>query len=285
MKTFLIAGLSLLVFGVGQSAAAPKIQLDSETKQRCLKVLTGGLNSDDFWPAMHAAEALTLAGKGEQVRMALEKKLTKEKDDQKRCGLARELSRAGDTGKSGVMMEILKQEDDHGHVHAAESLYKVGWKGSDAPLRKAFRQKENIRLRLMAAAALGKNGHVGAMKFLRNQVAKEKDPKLFFLSAWVLGRIGESADRERIRKRLPDAPDAWTRAFLEHALASLGDEAGKKALLRNLKSEDGRVRTYAAVFAGEIGLAVAKPLLVKQLNDENLDARIRAAQSLLVLNR
>ncbi len=285
MKKISIAVLSLLVVGLGQSAAASKIQLDSETKRRCVKVLTEGLNSDEFWPAMHAAEGLTLAGKGAQVRIALAKKLPSEKDDQKRCGLARELSRAGDAGKSLVMMEILEKEDDHGHVHAAESLYKVGWKGSDAPLRKSFKQKKNIRLRLMAAAALGKNGHAGALKFLRSHVAKEKDPKLFFLSAWVLGRIGEESDSELIRRRLPDAPDAWTQAFLEHALASLGDEAGKKALMRNLKSDDGRIRTYAAVFAGEIGLLESKALLVKQLDDENLDARIRAAQSLLVLSR
>lgn len=263
---------------------AAKMKLDNKVRVRCVKLLRAGLTSDEFWPSMHAAEALTLAGYGVLVRHKLHDRYVKETDDQRRCGLARELARAGED-RSRVLMGILEKKDDHGHVHAAESLYKVGWRGDGTPLRKGFAQESNVRLRLMAAAALGKRGDEAAMKFLREHIAQEKDPKLFFLSAWVLGRIGESSDCELIRKRLPDAPDAWTRAFLEHALAALGDKQGQQALVRNLKSEDARLRTYAAVFAGEIGLVKTKAQLIKQLDDENLDARIRAAQSLLVLSR
>ena len=284
MRILVCFALLLLVGEMTPVMGAAKMKLDSKVKSRAVEILRAGLTSDEFWPSMHAAEALTLAGYGVLVRHELHDRFVKETDDQRRCGLARELARAGED-RSRVLMGILEKKDDHGHVHAAESLYKVGWRGDDTPLRKGFAQKGNMRLRLMSAAALGKQGDAAAMKFLREHVAKENDPKLFFLSAWVLGRIGESSDCKLIRKRLPDAPDAWTRAFLEHSLASLGDKAGRQALIRNLKSDDARLRTYAAVFAGEIGLVKTKAQLIKQLDDENLDARIRAAQSLLVLSR
>ncbi len=265
-------------------------KLDSEMRQRCMTVLEEGMRADDFWPAMHAAEALTLGGQGEVVRAFLEPKLSTETDDQKRCGLARELVRAGDSPQSSVIMDILSSADPHGHVHAAESLYKVGWSGDSAPLNRAFANLDNVRLRLMAAAALAKHGQGSAREesfaFLRQNLRDEKDPAVFRLSAWVLGRIGEDKDCDLIRSRLDDANhDALVHAFLEHALAALGDPQGRQALLANFESSDPAIRTYAAVFAGESGISQAAPFLIRQLDDENLDARIRAAQALLLLTQ
>lgn len=261
--------------------------LENNIQERCLKILHDGMGSDDFWPAMHAAEGLSSVGLGDEVIEFLEPKLESENDDQKRCGLARELVRAGDSSKSSVLMQILTVDDPHGHVHAAESLYKVGWSGAAKPLKSAFEETENIRLKIMAAAALAKHvdGDLGkkAYAFLRRHLADESDPDIFRLSAWVLGRIGKDEDRELIRSRLVDAKSPVHSAFLEHALASLGDPEGKKALLQNLESDDPVIRTYAAVFAGETGLTEAAPYLIRSLDDENLDLRIRAAHALLSL--
>ena len=284
MKNWTVSLVLLGLMSIG-TAGAEGIKLDATTRAKCLKVLRDGLNSAEFWPSIHAAEALTLAGKGKEVRKFLEPKLKTETDDQKRCGLARELSRAGDKARSQVLLDILKKKDDHGHVHAAESLYKVGWTGDGKPIEAAFAQTSNVRLRLMAAAALGRNGNAEAMTYLRDRTREEKDPTLYFISAWVLGRIGDKSNIELIRKRIPDAPDAWTKAFLEHSLANLGDPEGRQALVRNLKSDDARIRIYAAVFAGEARMVSTKAQLIKLLDDENLDARIRAAQALLVLSR
>jgi thioredoxin-like negative regulator of GroEL len=263
-------------------------KLDPETRQRCMRVLDEGMRADDFWPAIHAAEALTLGGQGELVRAFLESKLRAETDDQKRCGLARELVRAGNRQRSSVIMDILSGADPHGHVHAAESLYKVGWIGDSAPLKRAFADTDNVRLRLMAAAALARHGQgsvrAEAFNFLRENLRSESDPEVFRLSAWVLGRIGADKDRSLIRSRLEDADEnKLVLAFLQHALAALGDPEGQQALLRNLESSDPAVRTYAAVFAGESGISQAAPFLIRQLDDESLDARIRAAQALLLL--
>lgn len=262
--------------------------LDPGVRVKCLKVLREGLASEEFWPSMHAAEALSVAGFGKEVQEFLSPKLETENDDQRRCGLARELVRSGDKAKSAVMMDILQKEDAHGHVHAAESLYKVGWSEGFDPLKTAFSETDQMPLKIMAASALAKYDREGSGKeaivFLRNTLKREEDPAVFRLPAWVLSRIGDEGDRELIRSRLKDAGDPLVHAFLEHALAALGDDDGKKALLENLKSDDPVIRTYAAVFAGESGIFEAVPDLVGQLDHENLDARIRAAQALLTLD-
>jgi sialidase-1 len=129
-------------------------QLTEDVRHQCLKVLRDGLHSDEFWPAIHAAEALTLAGYGDEVKESLAPKLQTETDDQKRCGLARELVRAGDLGREPALFRILEDLSSSGRVHAAESLFKVNSIGDGRALREAFAATENATLRMMAAAAL-----------------------------------------------------------------------------------------------------------------------------------
>ncbi len=269
--------------------SAQSFRLDTKTRERCLEVLREAMQFADFWPAIHAAEAMTLADHGEEVRTLLDPKLKDESDAQKRCGLARELVRAGDREKSAVMMDILRGTDAHGHVHAAESLYKVGWTGDSLALESVFAKTDNLRLKIMAAAALAKYGkgtvRASAYAFLRSILRDEPDPDVFRIAAWILARIGNDNDAALMRDRIRDADDPLVVAFLQHALAALGDEAGRKALLENLKSTDPAIRTYAAVFAGESGLTEAVPQLIRQLDDDHRDARVRASQALLVLAR
>ncbi|MDP6034854.1 MAG: HEAT repeat domain-containing protein, partial [Verrucomicrobiota bacterium] len=221
---YTLVGLLCLLFING--CATGRTKLDASTNKLCLEVLREGLRSDEFWPSIHAAEGLTLGGYGREVRAHLEPKLKTEKDDQHRCGLARELVRAGDKDKLKIMIGILEGEKDHGHVHAAESLYKVGGAGKIKPMHAAFAQKKNVRLQLMAAAAMGKAGDDKTMAFLRERMRSEKDPKLYTVVAWILGRIGAESDIDLIRSRLADAPDALSKAYLNHAMAALGDPQG-----------------------------------------------------------
>ena len=61
------------------------------------------------------------------------------------------------------------------------------------------------------------------------------------------------------------------------------------ALSRNLKSDNPSIRVYAAVYAavyaGVVRMTLIKLQLIRLLEDEVFDVRIRAAQSLLVLAR
>jgi len=270
---WVVAGTSCI--GVRAWRVAPA------TRERSLGILRAGLRSEEFWPSIHAAEGLTLAGHADEVRAFLEPKLRTEADDQRRCGIARELVRAGDRAKATVMLGILAKEDPYGHVHAAESLYKVGEIGDGRLLRRAMGETGNVKLQLMAAAALGRSGDEAAMRLLRERLGAD-DPTVRRTAAWVLARIGDRSDIPRLRSNIARSKDALERCFMEHALAALGDAEGRRALLGNLRSSDASIRTYAATFAGDAGIAEAIPALVALLDDSHLDARLRAAQSLLV---
>jgi sialidase-1 len=257
-------------------------QLTNEVRGRALAVLRDGLKSDEFWPAMHAAEALTIAGQGSEVLAALLPRLEPERDDQHRCGLARELVRAGDKFKSQIMLNILASDNDYGHVHAAESLYKVAEIGDGRLLRRALDQTANLRLRAMAAAALARCGSPKAQAVVR-QLARSEDAETRKLAAWILARLGTADDLAALRAMEPQTPDLIGKAYVWFGLAMLGDEQGRQKLAESLRSSDPAVRTYAAEMAGHSRLASAFDTLVGLLDDEVLDVRVRAAQSLFVL--
>ncbi len=260
------------------------IELTRQIESKALNVLRTALRSDEFWPSMHAAEALTLAGYGKEVRMFLEPKLKTETDDQHRCGLAREIVRAGDRSKAAIMLNILEGEDLHGHVHAAESLYKVNEIGNGNALRAAMNQTNNLTQALMAAAALGRWGNPEAFVLLRKHLT-DKDESIARISAWVLARIGNSSDIGTLKKELQRVQEPLSKLYFINALAALGDPEGKASLLKNLRNDDPVVRTYSAVFAGEARMLCAKERLVELLDDENIDVRVRSAHALFVLSQ
>jgi sialidase-1 len=256
--------------------------MSAELRQKCLAVLRAGLKSEEFWPAMHAAEALTIAGQTTEVRQALEPRLATETDDQRRCGLARELVRAGDTDKAQVMLDILAGEDDYGHVHAAESLYKVAEIGDGRLLRQAMRQNKNPRLQAMAAAALARCGNPQALATIR-QLLGSDDAELRKLAAWMLARLGNQTDLAGLRAMTKRESDPISLAYAWFARAALGEAEARRQLQKSLGSDDPAVRTYAAEMAGHSQMPESVETLEKLLDDPVLDVRIRAAQSLFLL--
>lgn len=278
-----VAMATLLLYANMQSNAAYSIELDAATQTRCVEILRAGLRGDDFWPAIHAAEGLTLGGYGDEVISFLQPKLGDETDDQRRCGIARELVRAGARQHAQVMLDILAGDEPHGHVHAAESLYKVVEIGDGIAMRKAFQRDGNAKLKLMAAGALGRCGNMPAMAYLR-QSAADDDPEVRKIAAWILGRIGDESDIARLKPQVLRSDDKLLQAYIQHSLAALGDADGRKALAANLVDADPAVRTYAATFAGDARTIEVADSLKKMLDDSHPDAAIRAAQSLLVLS-
>ena len=275
---------TLIVLAFTITDAEEQLVLSKSTSDKCLDVLRAGLRGDEFWPSIHAAEGLNLAGHGDEVRKYLAPKLVTEVDDQRRCGLARELVRAGEWRKSAIMLDILAGEISHGHTHAAESLYKVIEIGDGRAMRRAMAQSKSPKLQLMAAAALGRCANPTAMKLLRDKLA-DPDTEISRTAAWILARIGSEIDIPQLRKNTEASKDPLTKSYNEHALAALGDEAGLRALRENLASVDPRIRTYAATFAGEIRDFALSGKLEELLQDENIDVRVRAAQSLLMFTR
>ncbi|MCH7687666.1 MAG: SPASM domain-containing protein [Planctomycetes bacterium] len=115
-----------------QAPQVAQLVLHPKVKQRCLQILRDGMRSDEFWPSIHAAEGLTLAGYGGEVRKHLQPKLKTETDDQKRCGLARELVRAGDKAPVAIMLDILAKDDPYEDREPCNKLWttlSIDWHG------------------------------------------------------------------------------------------------------------------------------------------------------------
>ncbi len=263
-----------------RSQARSAVPLEPALRERCLAVLRSGLASDEFWPAMHAAEALTIAGQRGEVLAALAKRPAA--DDQQRCGLAREAVRAGDKSQAKLLLEILTRPGSNGHTHAAESLFKVGIIGDGKSLSAAMAQDNDRKLKLMAAAALARGGQAGALDVVRPYLAHE-DRETRKAAAWILAQIGAEQDIPSLTKALAAEDEPLARAYLINALACLGDTQGRKLLGQNLTSENAAVRTYSADFAGHAGAAEHRDQLITLLDDDTLDVRVRAAQALVML--
>ncbi|MFO1096538.1 MAG: exo-alpha-sialidase [Planctomycetaceae bacterium] len=257
--------------------------LEAPVRGRCLDILREGLRSDQFWHAMHAAEGLTAGGHPDEVRPLLLEKLQTETDDQRRCGLARELVRAGDRRYADVLLLILTSDNPHGHVHAAESLFKIRELGDGAALRQAFARDGNPGLKVMSGAALARGGNPRALAILR-ELLKAEDSLTGKLAAWALARVGDASDAPALRQRMSRESDPAARAFYEYSLALHGAADGRAALLRNFHHADDVARTMAAEFAPEVpDAAELIPDLTALLDDSWPDARIRAAHALLAI--
>lgn len=277
----LLLGGATNIFAEPAKSGDP-IELSADLHQRCVKILRDGFAADEFWPSMHAAEALTVSGHGDEVRAGLLKKSPKVTDDQQRCGIAREMVRAGDLGYAETMLTILSQSDDYAHTHAAESLYKVYEIGDGSQLRAAMANGDNPTCQLMAAAALARSGSPEAFEFIRKQLV-DGDTDGRRIAAWILARIGNADDIPALQANLKRETDPLKKSYYVNALAALGDQGGREQLAKNLIDESPAIRTYAAVFAGDARMTNVAPQLEKLLDDPELDVRIRAAQSLLTL--
>ena len=285
----LIIPMPAMLMSADDSERTQPQSVDPQLISECLSILRSGLASDEFWPAMHAAEALTYADAGPEVIVALKDRLPKEQDDQRRCGLVRELYRAGDHSHLKILLDVLGNPSSKGRTHAAESLYKIGQTADKSLLREAMNQSESIPLQIMAAAALVKAKDSAAMELVRRQL-RSSDPTARNLSAWVIGRHGNKDDGIVVKALLQKETSAATKdemsiTFLAVSLATLGDPDGRAALINQLSSPNPTARAMAAEFAGLSRTTEALEKLTDLLKDSALDVRIRSAHSIIALSK
>ena len=286
---FLIFAISVdSVFSDDSTRTQPQ-PVNAQLISECMSILRGGLASEEFWPAMHAAEALTYAGAGSEVIAALTSRLPDEQDDQRRCGLVRELYRAGDHSHLQILFDVLGNPLSKGRTHASESLYKIGQTADKNLLREAMNQSESIPLQIMAAAALVKAEDPDAKDLVRRQL-QSSDTTARNLSAWVIGRHGNKDDAKLVKALLQKETSATSKdemsvTFLAVSLATLGDTEGRVVLVNQLSSPNPTARAMAAEFAGLSRTTEALEKLKELLKDSSLDVRIRSAQSILALSK
>ena len=258
--------------------------LPSEIRDRCMAILRSGLESSEFWPSMHAAEALTQAGSGAEVIAHLKGLLPTEKDDQRRCGLARELVRAGDKSYLPVLFQVLADESSKGRGHAAESLFKLRETGDGKLLRAAMNQTEVVPLRIMAAGALAQAGDAEAISLLRGEL-KTENTTARNLSAWVLGRYGDASDQPALLAAMKVEADEMSHTFLALSLACLNNTDGRAALIKHLDSPNNTARSMATEFIGISRTYEAHSRVIELLDDPFLDVQIRAGHALITLSQ
>jgi sialidase-1 len=285
--------LSSFIVMIEAARGDERWEVTPEQLRRSLEILRAGIGGDEFWPAMHAAEALTLAGHANFVIAGLSDRLPAERDDQRRCGLARELVRAGDRGALPILLGILGDPDSTGRVHAAESLFKLGLQGDGHELRAALEQTTLPQLQLWAAAASanarrGEDPQASAlssegMALIRKRLLSDDRPARV-TAAFALSQVGNASDIAPLQEALSRESDEVTRAYFTSALAKLGDAAGRRESIANLRSENASVKALAAETAGHARLFDGQSELIRLLDDPVTDVRIRAAQSLLVLS-
>ncbi len=253
-------------------------------RKQAIEILRKGMAAESFWPGMHAAEGLTRAGLGQTVVRELHPRLRKEKDDRRRCGLAREIVRGGDPSVADVLARILQNPDSNAHINAAESTFKVALKGDPDALRRATTSGDPV-LELMASAALFRAGDASQLSKIRGYL-KHADARPRYIAAWILGQVGDRGDRPDIRQLARTETEPLAVAFAWNALAKLGDPEAREKVIATLQAEDATLRAYAAQTLGVCGDSSHLALLTNLLTDENEDAAIRAAEAIVrITNR
>ncbi|MCK5803126.1 MAG: HEAT repeat domain-containing protein [Lentisphaeria bacterium] len=282
LVVFLITGMVLLSAGCASNAPRPAL------RTRAIAVLQAGFSSEEFWPSMHAAEALTAAGLSDVVIRGLKPRLAVETDDQRRCGLSREIMRAGDLGPLAGMAKILKNPKTNAPVHVCESLFKVHQVGDLAAMRQ-HAASENKSEALMAAGALARAGEKGELVRIRALLMPPHSLQTRRISAWLLGQLGDKSDWRALREFAESATgsdEPLAAPFAWYALAKLGEPAAQKIVIANLSNDNKTIRTYAAQTLGVYGAPKHLPLLAEMLEDETADTRIRAAEAIVrITNR
>ncbi len=76
---------------------------------------------------------------------------------------------------------------------------------------------EDIRWKLMAAAALARCGNPDAKVFLRDSLQSE-DLEVMKIAAWVLGVIGDASDIPRLQQQLPRCEEVVLKSYVQNAL-------------------------------------------------------------------
>ncbi len=282
----LLPALLLLAAGPAAPAGRPPNPgpepVDAGLYRACIDLLRNALDSNQFWPSMHAAQALTEAGFTALVRYRLTPRLPRETDPNRRCGIARELVRAGETDKTAVLAAVLAGRNStmDQRVHAAESIYKVNAAAQTAAALRRALDAGNPSLELMAAAALVRAGNSEFMPRIRARLVPG-NPKVFRTAAWLAGRFRDPAARPLLQRLAAVKCDPLSHSFVLNALAKLGDPSARRRVLENLGNANAAVRTYAAATLGTYAGPKTLPRLRALLADPNLDARIRAAQAAL----
>ncbi len=277
--------LIMLLAGCG-TVTIPRASylLTGNTHQRCLQVLREGLQSDEFWPSIHAAEALIDADYGFEATPILLQRRERETDRRRIAGYARALLKTDNTQALLDLQDILLSDDTEARILAAEALFRNARIGNPTILAEATDSLNSSRLRVFAAATLTITHQANMLDIIR-EALQSNDPAARYIAADVLPMVGSAEkDRAMLLDRRDLAHSDFENLYFIRALAIFGVGDAYAELLDFLDHPDPTIRSRAAFAMAETWNVSEGKRLVDLLEDPALAVRVRAAQALFTLS-
>lgn len=284
-----LAGVLALFAGTGcsttklQTVPEP-ILLTGNIHNRCLAILKEGLHSDEFWPMIHASEALVDAQYAFEAIPVLKRHLAEERDLRYRAGLARALVRAGERNALTELQDILLTTNTEARVIAIEAMFRVADVADVTIVTAAMDSIHDGRIRIYAAAALALARGQNTLGVIREGLASDS-PAMRYVGADVITVLGNRRDDLPVLLLNRDRTASEFEGFYTlRALAFFGDASARQELAGLLRHTDPTIRSRAVYAAAETWLVQESDYLLTLLDDPSLAVRVRAAQALLILS-
>jgi SSS family solute:Na+ symporter len=281
------------------AAQADDAEVTHAMRDTALAVLQETLGRESRWIKVHAAEHLLALGYPQGVQAAFEAERTDhENEPQYRIGIWRVLARCADEPRDRAawinrIKAVLADPAATDHVHAAESLAKLGASATDPAFRATIDRAaaEDPRAAVFARWLLAGSGDAAALAAL-GETLNASDPQARFLAAyglqWLKPRdpaiwrtLCEAARRER---------DPAARMYLLSAAVVLAPSEAEGApfhasLVEAANSGSSADRTVACSALAVRGTRADVPLLNSWMSDADPDTRAAAAAALLHVGR
>ena len=138
----------------------------------------------------------------------------------------------------------------------------------------------------MAAGAITRFSDEQAMAYLKKCLVSS-EPSERRLASFILADFREETDVVPLLLKSLElsAGDPSGISMCHNVLAVHGNPIGVAGMKQGLASEDAGTRAMSAYFEGEAQLTSAADTLVSLLDDPDLDVRVRAAHSLLLMGK
>lgn len=251
---------------------------------KSLEILRQGLHSDEFWPSIHAAEALIDAGYGFEVTPVLYNKLESEGYDVYRASIAKALIKDNEQEGIVILQDIMLRDDQSAQLESVKGLFYEATVADTAIVGKLTRSTQNQEIRLYAQALLHITEKQKNVDQIRTALS-DQDPTLRIAAANILAFIGSSEqDTTQLETNLIAANTELEQFHMLRALAMLDHTSSRERLPQLTRSNDLSVRSGAAYAIAEAWIVDQVDTIYPLLDDPSLAVRVRAAQALLTLN-
>lgn len=275
----------VLLSGCGSAKVPqPAYLITGNTHTRCIQILKEGLQSNEYWPSIYAAEALIQANFEFDAQPVLESRLQNEVDSRRQAGYLRALLPLAPNGSLIQLQNIVLGSDPAASVLAAEAMFYYGRIGDPGILDQIVQNTTNGRLKVYLAAALTRADRANFRDLIREELSGN-NPANRYTAADVIPLLGKPDQDVAILLDMQDlASSDFEQFYFTRALAMFGVLSARQNLGTLLNHSDVTIRSRAAFAVAESWLLEEVTTLVKLLDDPTLSVRVRAAQALLTLS-